>query len=379
MRHQASDCLRVSLLPRSHLTCIAVGLVGFCLCALAWPTPSNGQPAREIAVEPDPLVRIGTVDGPGEFIFQLLVDAAVLPDGRLLTADRGTGNLRNYTRDGEFVRSFGGEGEGPREFRFIEGVTVHDDTVIVVDPMLGKYADFSVQGEFIGTGQPPRSRASLIGIEEEGRRWWRWGSLSVSGPANDVTVDSVSVGYSDGPESDIERVSGAIALWRYGGQPYPFSPMTEPTLLRDSLLIPEPVGGELAVVGPAGGRTRVIRVPLPETDTEEAWRVLEREIQVRDDLQQFRGQEIPPVDELPRMGAVLVDGADRIWVKEYDPAEDAQWLGGWAGGGSSSIPKGRSSVASTCPPISCRCSSDGVCCWAATAMSWASSTCPSIE
>lgn len=314
------------------MTRVMVGLLGCCLCVLARPMPSTGQPATDIAVEPDPLVRIGTVDGPDEFIFQFLVDGAVLSDGRLLTADRGTGAMRIYTRDGEFVRSFGGEGEGPREFRFIEGVTVHDDTVTVVDPTLGRYAHFDVHGEFIGTGRLPRSRVSLIGVEHGGRRWWKWGRRSVDGPAREVTIDSYEIGYSDGPESDIERVDDAIAVWRYDGRPHPFSPVTEPTLLRDSLLIADPIRAELTVVGPTGVRARVIDVPLPETDAEEAWRILEREIQVRDDLQQFRGEEIPRVDELPRMGAMLVDAADRIWVKAYDPVEDAHWLGGWAGG-----------------------------------------------
>lgn len=332
MRHQASDPPRVTLLRRSHLTRAIRGLVGSCLCALAWPMPSAGQQATEIAVEPDPLVRVGTVDGPDEFIFQFLVDAAVLPDGRLLTADRGTGSLRIYTRDGEFVRSFGGEGEGPREFRLLHRVVVHDDTVIVVDPMLRKQAYFSLNGEFIGTEQPPRSGVSLVGVTESGRRWWSWTSGTVSGPARGVSADSVSVGYREGPVSDLSRVTDIVVRWQYEGQPYPFTPVTRPTLFRDSLLIADPVLGELAVVGPDGRRARVIRVPLPETDPEEAWRILEREIQVRDDLRQFRGEEIPRVDELPRMAAMFVDAADRIWIKQYDPAEDADWLGGWAGG-----------------------------------------------
>lgn len=298
----------------------------------AQPVMSSTQRSSSVAVEQDPLVRIGAVDGPDEYMFEFVVDAAVLPNGALLAADRGTGELRIYDRDGGFLRAFGGEGEGPREFRFIHRVLVRADTIIITDPMLGKEAHFSVHGEFIRTRPFAQPGASLIGIADGGRRWWSWMRGTTSGPAPRVTADTLVVGHSMASQAEVAWVSGTSGTWRYQGRPYPFAPVTEPVPLREFLLVADPVRGEIAVVDPAGTRARRITVPLPEPDPAAAWRILEREMERRDDLQQFRNVEIPRVDRLPRMGAMLVDSADRIWIKEYDPAEDASWLGGWAGG-----------------------------------------------
>lgn len=43
-----------------------------------------------------------------------------------------------------------------------------------------------------------------------------------------------------------------------------------------------------------------------------------------------RLRDMPEV-ELPRISHIVTDDRDRVWAKQYDPTEDAHWIGGWAG------------------------------------------------
>jgi hypothetical protein len=103
-------------------------------------------------------------------------------------------------------------------------------------------------------------------------------------------------------------------------------------VFRDSLLLADPIAARIAVLDAEGRVGRVINVPLAKVDQSRAWGVLRREMEVREALRDRRNWDIPRVDEIPRMAAMLTDASDRIWIKEYDPVEDAHWLGGWAGG-----------------------------------------------
>ena len=311
-----------------HATLPAVLLVALVGPVLA--TSASAQAAR-ITVDARPALRIGMADGPDAYLFQFLSEARLLPGGDFVVADRTAGELRIFNQRGEFVRTVGRRGRGPSEFQHIVALEVRGDTIFVQDPMLGKVVRFRRSGELIGTERLARL-ASLIGIASDGSRWWSWMAGSVRGPVTGLTADSITIGVSDAQSSEVRPVTGMVSLWRSGSSPYPFAPVTRPVLLGDSLLLPDPVAAEIAVVDARGRRARTIRVPLPATDAASAWRVLRQEMQNRDALRNRRVDDIPRVDRLPRMGAVLVDARGRIWVKRYDPLEDAHWLGGWAGG-----------------------------------------------
>lgn len=81
-----------------------------------------------------PALTIGVVDGaPEEQLFRV-ADAALLSDGRILIANSGTSELRIFDRAGQYVRSLGGEGEGPGEFRRITVMDVAPgDSIFVWD------------------------------------------------------------------------------------------------------------------------------------------------------------------------------------------------------------------------------------------------------
>lgn len=66
----------------------------------------------------------------------------------LAVADRFQVHLLD--RDGTHLRSFGGRGEGPGEFKAITGIGVLGDTLLVLDPALRRINFFSLDGEFAG-------------------------------------------------------------------------------------------------------------------------------------------------------------------------------------------------------------------------------------
>lgn len=69
----------------------------------------------------DPLLDLGAVDGPAEYLFSWVGAVALLDDGRLAIADRSN-RIRFYESDGSYFGSFGREGDGPGEFRGIRGM-----------------------------------------------------------------------------------------------------------------------------------------------------------------------------------------------------------------------------------------------------------------
>jgi len=67
----------------------------------------------------EPSIEIGVLDGEPEYQFYRAFDGARLSDGRIVVANSGSHELRLYDSAGEFLKSSGGEGAGPGEFRSI--------------------------------------------------------------------------------------------------------------------------------------------------------------------------------------------------------------------------------------------------------------------
>ena len=72
------------------------------------------------------------------------------PDGRYYVPDTGDNRIVVFDGDGEYVFSFGREGEGPGEFRSLQGVEIVNDRIITFDTRLSRSAVFSTDGTLIG-------------------------------------------------------------------------------------------------------------------------------------------------------------------------------------------------------------------------------------
>lgn len=161
----------------SRRIAVFVGLAGLAACAeTAEPPPgtvevdtlSNGAvfvrntgPGRW-AVEGRPAwtlveeVRIGSVDSEGPDMFGSVRE--VIPDarGRIWVMDSQAFELRLFGPDGEFVRSVGGEGDGPGEFGFNPCASAAPDGQIWVESG-GHWQRFDSAGVLLGRQPVTRS------------------------------------------------------------------------------------------------------------------------------------------------------------------------------------------------------------------------------
>lgn len=76
--------------------------------------------------------RVGTLDGPPQTRWGLLVDAEVDLRGRVFALDRQSVEVRAFSREGEFLGSFMSEGGGPLEMRQPWGIEVLEGDSLLV-------------------------------------------------------------------------------------------------------------------------------------------------------------------------------------------------------------------------------------------------------
>lgn len=98
-----------------------------------------------------PSVVIGRADGDESELLYRTGPAVRLGNGEVLVVQGSSPpRFRVYDERGAHVRTFGGEGEGPGEFRLLGNVCVTGDTVTGYDPLLGRLTAFSLAGELLG-------------------------------------------------------------------------------------------------------------------------------------------------------------------------------------------------------------------------------------
>ncbi|WP_420633469.1 hypothetical protein [Candidatus Palauibacter sp.] len=108
----------------------------------------------------EPLVRIGIVDGPLEYIFGDVTSAVRLEDGSIVVADEQDSSLRKYDANGRHVWTSGRTGEGPGEYR---GLRLVQDCpgagITVFDWRLNRFTQLDLDGEAVATRRalPPGS------------------------------------------------------------------------------------------------------------------------------------------------------------------------------------------------------------------------------
>jgi len=92
---------------------------------------------------------LGQIEGPEEEVFSNLIALEVDDEGRIYVLDRDLNQLRIFSPDGEHLRSVGGPGEGPGEFRAANGLEwLPGDSLLVIDQRGNRYSVFSREGEF---------------------------------------------------------------------------------------------------------------------------------------------------------------------------------------------------------------------------------------
>lgn len=296
----------------------------------------------------EPLLQIGRAEGDAEYLLDRVTGARRLPDGRLLIPNGGSGELRYYAADGTHLRSVGGQGEGPGEFRNIDWVRPYrGDSLIVHDRSLRRATILSTEGEFgrvislssPGEGTPPIPEGAFGDGTLLGR-------LTVL-----VGPDEIRTGMrsSDAMYATFAAADGAFidSLATIPGSERHLLAEPQMVMITTPLLSPEPhvtVAGDRAFIGHGGTFEvrefstdgmlhRLIRTSAPAvlvTDADLDRLVEERLAGIEMEEARRRSAEVyalmPRPEARPAFTALMADDAGNLWVQQSRlPWESGMW------------------------------------------------------
>jgi DNA-binding beta-propeller fold protein YncE len=99
-------------------------------------------------------------EGPGEFGYPVAI--AQDEEENIYVAEYGSNDrIQKFTRDGEFILSFGGFGTELGEFQRPSGFVWRDGRIYVADAINARIQVFSDTGEFIEILEPPGQKANM--------------------------------------------------------------------------------------------------------------------------------------------------------------------------------------------------------------------------
>ena len=308
-------------------------------------------------IAPQPVLSIGEIDGPPEVLFGRIASVAVDGAGNLIVADGQMGEIRIFDASGAHLRTIGGPGEGPGEFRGLAGAwPTAEDVVVAVDPRLDRLTRFAPDGElmatatFQGPGDQPLIRP--IRLAGPGTFLSRVESLNLPSLQGGFSLEDALESISDpsGTRAEylvrhdlegtlVDTVATVLAQASVtSGQGsgtnlsiqimrVPFSSAAAATASPEGrMAVTTGRSYEFTTYGPFGAPERIVRlVEEPPARTEahlEAWvrgSTGDREpmdaAQVEAALRRYR--EMPLPDRLPAWTSlVITDGGD-IWARRF--------------------------------------------------------------
>lgn len=293
-------------------------------------------------VSAQPTLEIGAVEGDEAYQLYRVTHAIRLAGGSIVVANRGTQELRWFGPDGGFLRSAGGEGEGPGEFNSLFALRVFRDTIWAHDFPLARMTAFDTAGSLLRTVILDRESSLPTEIWPVGGGFVAHVMETTFDITADLTYHRRTVTYwryaGDGSVvRSIDTLPGLEFLIRggpVGGNTF-VSTSTSPlightsqqTVVGDRLVTGITDRFELRVFGTDGRLERLIRDPardLPVTDAE--WKsVFDQAMQDAETAEQRRSvqsiAELRPAPETrPAFGRFVGDPLGFVWIEPYRPA-----------------------------------------------------------
>ena len=328
-------------------------------------------PGEGWTVDGEPLVEIGTVDGPLEYQFGEVVAAVRLSNGDIVVADRAASELRSYDPAGNNKWRAGRFGQGPGEFEGLDFLgTTTRDSLVTYDESLYRVQVFDVDGRFArsfdvrpqrfdpdptGTAASPEDLSGpdrAVGVV--GRylivRFMELGDQSRSGVVRWIDERPVAVALADGSVNDLIVVGGEEVMMRGGrrGGRYAFSNYPEFGTAAGRVAVIDTEAYLIRILSPVDGAVeRIVRRNLEPREVTDA--VFEEHLAgIMDMVGNAPPEEIDRVEQmwrdfsrapvLPMLRSIHVDATGHLWVAPYyvagaEPAPfeihapDGTWLG----------------------------------------------------
>ena len=264
---------------------ILVGAAAFVTALVTTASPLVAQEVVELPAEDRPLdadfeeiYRLGVLDGDDWDTFGRVGTVGFDGDGNLYILD--TGAVRIYVVDlqGNLVRRFIGEGEGPGEFggnyaAALELAVLRDGRVVVYDPGRMGFALFDADGEFERTVPlaGPQTHTPMIGGMQAVPGMDRVlattevGYLRRTSPSPDDESSAPSFRYvlSYGLGGEQVRIDSVAAAWRPAGDPEAFKPpLAAGVLPSGAVVYTDSSSYAIKFVVPGGSVTRILTRPF---------------------------------------------------------------------------------------------------------------------
>lgn len=313
-------------------------LAGLLLVLLHGPTCLRAQSGVELAVEAEPVLRIGdALDAPLERSFAEITAIGVVGDS-LLVLEGSANEIRVFDREGGFLGRIGRKGEGPGEFEWPTAMWVARDTIAVVDLKLRRETFFTLAGELVRTqplgrlgGQPLAGSAAMRGATVVAETAVTIGSEIGAFPERSIVATHAGTGRVD----TIARYATGYVPYRatgsFGFLAFRAGSEGDWAVAGDSLLAV--VSGEPSVLRWRRARERGLELEGELTLP------LRPEVFTRDDGQELLARTNAKLradgeEPIPRSAAVdapdhwgqvkqlVVSDREECWIQWNDPASD---------------------------------------------------------
>lgn len=286
------------------------------------------------------LLRIGTLDGPPESVFSAIAAGRILNDGSLVLADAQSLEVRQFTRDGEHLRTHGGRGDGPGEYQFIRGVDACAESGFTVFDAAWQMSFYDETGEFLekrATRLEGESPPYQLICEPSGRvAALDWDLEGFAEPGFQRFSTRLRVLNSDGSELvdyGTRLGSERFGLGERGSMLHPAGRSILIGFMGENLLVADGSFFGFERWDLSGNLVEIVRfdVPAPDPDSIMAeyleW-MLSRA--TRDEQRQRWRQQIAEIAESnPEQGSFLSSmrtTGDRILLREVTVGDSGRWF-----------------------------------------------------
>jgi hypothetical protein len=297
----------------------------------------------EWTVSEQPVLEVGVVEGDSVYQFFRVSGVIRLADGRLAVANGGTNELRLYSSRGQYIRTVGGSGDGPGEYRGMRSIwLLPDGSVLVEDGLNARLTVYTSELELVGS-RPIRALAPFVTPPPLGRfsdgRWVVTAARTVGQPPEPVQFVGLLVTYT-GDAGSVDTIAELPVMPGYfercGPEQRaicrlhaPFALARQVAQSGDSIFAGNGADFSIQVIDARGDLTSLWRVHTPARRVSAAdidqdrQSILQR---ARTDAQR-RGiertyQTVPIPEIMPAYSKFVVDQAGNLWVQEYRAAQD---------------------------------------------------------
>jgi hypothetical protein len=320
----------------------------------------NQRPSlpRMWTVAASPSLRVGHESGRPEQELYRVVSAIRLSDGTVVIGNGGTNEVRWYSDSGALLRSSGGVGEGPEEFRQLDRVIrLGGDSIGAGDYVLARLTVYDANGNFVRTVTQRAVEGQILGPVarfSDGTLLWAPSGFALSGQGpTRIERMTMSVYRSDASGGSAELVASLPWIEHVvapgggvrpdgteviGRNPRAFGRSSWVVADADGWIFADNAVPEIRVHAISGLVAKVVRwqatprlVTEADVQRDADWddaRMSQREPAARARIRRAREAHPPPPDTMPWFGcpaircpgrAVLLDADRNLWVREYRP------------------------------------------------------------